>query len=229
MKYDREKRFAIAGVEKREKILDDIKNEDEKIHLIEQVEDEVEKVNLMIYIKCSDRRKVELIEKLKNKEAICMLVESLDDVELKKKYVENIEDENSKFMIINSILRKKDLNPNIIEENKEWILEQCKKMKSRDRYEYLMSDLGWDSSVTKTKKQIVEELIYRLVDEKNCEQGKYESIGIAPEITIGIEIEAEGTWGRILTTELRKGKYEVDNEIIWDWNVKDESIRPSSY
>lgn len=180
-----------------------VQDKNERKHLIGQIEDEVERAYLTTCSITDDNDKIDLIKNITTKRAKMMVISSLDDSKLKMKYIQNTLDESEKVYIIDSMQ-----HPN----NMEWVLEKCEEIEEPIERAYLVASIR-DYESIQNRVQTVDNLITELIDIENCEKGKYEAIGIDPEMTIGIEIEAEGMWAKILNTYTPE---------IWDWKVKDD-------
>lgn len=180
-----------------------VKDKDTRKRLIEQIEDEVERAFLIDCSIIDDNDKIDLIKNIKTKRARMMVIANLRDENLKKQYIQCTLDESEKVYIIDAMQHPK---------NMEWILEKCEEIETPIHRAYLIASIrNYDKMQARV--QTVDNLVNELIDIKNCEKGKYEEIGIEPEMTVGIEIEAEGMWAKLLNT------YEPE---IWDWKVKDD-------
>lgn len=180
-----------------------IEDEDKKMSLIEQIEDEVERAYLIQCTVFRDEDKIRLIKNLTNRRAILIIISTLQNEELKKEFIENTLDENEKVYILDTIQHSKD---------KSWIMEQSEKIKSPISRAYLIGNMKNYESM-QIKVETIQDLVTELIDVKNCEKGKYERIGIDPKITVGIEIEAEGMWSQLINNYERE---------IWDWKVEED-------
>ena len=112
IKKDENKINALKYIEDEEQkfeslIIRSLQNDGEKIKHLENIQDEINKVSIIITIK-DDNKKVQCLHLIENEELKSNIIESIKNEEIKVKQLETISDEKNKVEIIKSL--KNDLN-----------------------------------------------------------------------------------------------------------------------
>ena len=183
-------------------IICSLKDDKTKIEQLEQLSDEGDKVRVIISLK-DDNKKIERLQQLSNESSKARVIISLQDDKTKIEKLEQLKDEGAKAAVIISL---RDDNEKI---------EQLKQLKDEEAKAAVINSLKDDKNKieqlekidNKVLKTIILETIQRdeksteslLIDRKKLkerfldENRTYTDIGLDNKMTIGMEIESEGS------------------------------------
>lgn len=191
-------RISILDDNKKLEYIDKL-NTKEKYLLIISLQDDSKKIENLDEIESEyDRSKI--IQTIKSDEEKIRLLENINEPSNKVRIIESIKDDNKKINLLDSIqseINKVSIINSMQDESKK--LEAIKKIDEKLYEEYIklinFSKEIRDGKVRKTRH-------------------KYKKLGLPENMTIGIEIEAEGVYGELLPKKI--GNWDVKEEISLD-------------
>lgn len=145
--------------------------------------------------------KVRIEEGLPNKQRFRLEIGDLRDENLKMKFLEEITDESVRAYLISTMTI----------EDIFWLSDELDKMENDKNKLFILTKAKNFSSRTKKQKKL--NYAVKKAMQIDDENKKYSKIGLPPDMTAGIEIEAEGMWAELLII-LQKN--------ILDWKIKDD-------
>lgn len=191
-------------------IIKSLKDDDKKIEQLKNIEKESIKIEIIKSLQ-DDDRKIEFLQNFDDESRKVEIIISLQDDSKKIEQLENIRDEDNRRRIIESL-------QSIDEKIKALAHVKDEKTKLR-----IIGKINNDRKRIFALRNIDEKYIelYNLIygnGESSLTNNKYSSLNLPPNMTIGIEIEAEGEWCDILPKEIdgwrEKFEYSIGNKGI---------------
>ena len=221
--------------EYKSKIIQTLKSDEEKLKLLEKIQSEKNRVKIIQSFQ-DDNKKIEKLKTITDEKEKTKIIQGLQSDDNKMLILQYIKDEINKVIIITSIqdddrklellddikyeLNKVQIIGSMQDENKK--LEAIDSLSNKENIIFVIHKFKDEENKLRAIKKI-DEKIYEsykemLIFNKDMRLGKakktrhkYKTLGLPKNMTVGIEIEAEGEYGELLP------------ERIGNWNIKEES------
>ena len=202
-------------------IIKSIENDEKKIELLEKITNEVVKAEIIKEIKDEDK-KIELLDTITSEYAQAEIIKSLEYDENKVELLVIIANEDYKAKIIETIIDE-DKKIEAINQLSDDILI-CKTLETiqdRKKIKNAIENLQKDEML---KAYFESEKLQNNFENLENNEQKYKSINLPQEMTIGMEIEAEGKYSSFLPNEI--GNWEKKKDGSLDKDIGIEVISP---
>ena len=190
--------------DKKIELLNEIKDEYWKIYIITSLKKDEDKVKTLFDIKEEINRKT-IILSLKSDDKKIKMLPEIKKEEDKAEVISSLEDDSKKIKELGKILEKVNKIEVILSIN-----DETRKLN-------LLEEM--DSDICEAYKQLIELNLGFEDLELQKERKKYDSFNLPKEMSIGIEIESEGTYKNILPNFI--GKWQVKDDISLDEDGKE--------